>query len=144
MLAANPSLTPRQVRSILGESARPELGLLTLSPDVGRGYLRADVAATAAIRETSGDTRPHYGTAIRLGIATSPGRPSIVVADASVEVLDDLGRPVKDVFVYGSFSGSTSFSWSRAPTRTASRRSSRRRSRSRTWSRSRSTRWPIA
>ena len=102
MLAANGSLTARQVRSILGESARPDLGALALSPDVGRGYLRADLAEAAAARE-SADARQHYAVALRLGIATSPSKS--VVADATVEVLDASGHPVSNVYVYGSFSG---------------------------------------
>jgi hypothetical protein len=108
MLGANGALSARQVRAILGESARPELGFLALSPDVGRGYLRADEAAAAAANE-AGDNRTHYAVALRLGIATSPGH-SAPVADATVEVLDSAGNPVPHVFVYGSFSGAATSS----------------------------------
>ncbi len=108
MLGANHALTPEQVRSILGESARPELGFLTLAPTVGRGYLRGDLTATNAGRESS-DTRPHYGAAIRLGIATSPGS-SVAVGSATVEILDDGGHSVAGVYVYGSFSGAVAAS----------------------------------
>jgi Subtilase family len=107
MIAANPSLTPRQVRAILGESARPELGILALAPTVGRGFVRADLATSRAATESS-DARPHFTVALRLGIATSPGNGA--VANANVEVLDGDGRPVANVYVYGSFSGAAAAS----------------------------------
>jgi len=71
MLHANPSLTPRQVQAVFGEQARPELGLLTLSPLVGRGYLLADAALAGAAAEGD-DHRPRYSAALRLAIANVP------------------------------------------------------------------------
>ena len=126
MLGANPSLTPRQVQAVLGEQARPELGLLTLSPLVGRGYLMADAALAGAAAEGD-DTRPRYAAAIRLAIAKVPADDdhghhghghddddgdgdgaTTRVGRAQVQVLDDAGAPVAGVWVYGTFSGGVS------------------------------------
>jgi serine protease len=102
MLAANRALSPHQVRSVLGESARPELGVVGLVPTVGRGYLRVGAATTAASHETS-DLRPRFAAGIRLAIVATPtGR----AGRATVELFGADGRPAPGMVVYGAFSGS--------------------------------------
>jgi len=109
VLAANRSLTPFQVRALLGEAARPELGGEVLSPLVGRGFLRVDdaVAAATTASATADALRPRFGAALRISLVDDSG---VRRARATVEILDAAGRPVPGMQVYGTFTGGASAS----------------------------------
>ncbi len=104
MLGANRALSPRQIRALLGESARAELGVVGLVPAVGRGYLRV-AAATAAAGLEATDARPRFAVAIRVAFIDHEGARA---ARATVEVLGPDGQPAPGVVVYGAFSGGAS------------------------------------
>jgi hypothetical protein len=100
MLAADPSLTAADIRSILGETAAPEAGGVVLSSLVGRGFLRVDAALAAVAAGTA--ERPRFAAAVRVALVASGG---VRRGRATVEVLDGAGAPVANAQVYGTFTG---------------------------------------
>lgn len=99
----NPSLTPNDVRAVLGETTRQRGGRL-LRADTGLGYVRADDALEAASDSDATEPRPHYFATVELTIRTNHHGERF--ARALVVVLDEAGEPVHNVKVYGSFTGS--------------------------------------
>ncbi|MCE9574678.1 MAG: S8 family serine peptidase [Deltaproteobacteria bacterium] len=104
MLGQNRGLTPHQIRSLLGEGARAQVGGATLSPAVGRGYLDVATAVEAAAREEV-DARPRFAVGLRVAMVDAG---TARAARATVEVIDADGQPAAGMVVYGGFSGSAS------------------------------------
>jgi hypothetical protein len=100
MLAADPSLSAADIRSILGETAAPEAGGVVLSSLVGRGFLRVDAALAAVAAGTA--ERPRFAAAVRVALVAPGG---VRRGRATVEVLDSTGAPVASAQVYGTFTG---------------------------------------
>jgi hypothetical protein len=100
MLAADPSLSAADIRSILGETAAPEAGGGVLSSLVGRGFLRVDAALAAVAAGTA--ERPRFAAAVRVALVAPGG---VRRGRATVEVLDSTGAPVASAQVYGTFTG---------------------------------------
>jgi hypothetical protein len=100
MLAADPSLSAADIRSILGETAAPEAGGVALSSLVGRGFLRVDAALAAVAAGTA--ERPRFAAAVRVALVAPGG---VRRGRATVEVLDGTGAPVANAQVYGTFTG---------------------------------------
>lgn len=102
MLSENPTITPYQLRSLLGETAvRASWG--ALSPEAGRGYARADRAMKHADTHKATRKRAQYFAAVEIILREVEGGERI--AQATVEISGDDGKPEKHVKVYGSFTG---------------------------------------
>lgn len=101
MLAENGDLTGNDIRNVLGATARSP-GFRTLDPDIGRGYVHGKLATRSADRRWATRDRLDTFAGIRISIRENgAGR----YAEATVEIADDRGRPVRWATVYGSFSG---------------------------------------
>ena len=99
MLAANPSLTPFEVRALLGETARLKNWML-LAEDAGRGFVQGDDAIEEAAEDQPGRPRFHVNTYLTLH-----RKDARYWAEALVEVVDEAGAPVPWAHVWGSFTG---------------------------------------
>jgi serine protease len=99
MLATNPTLSPFELRQVLGETARKRHWKL-LSESVGRGFVQADNALKKA--DDPQPPRERFSATTYLTLHRGAGKSW---AEAVVEILGDDGEPARWVKVWGTFTG---------------------------------------
>lgn len=100
-LAANPDLTPADVRALLGDTANQHGGHI-LDDEYGRGRLDVDAVLDSAPTAGNG-TSPQYFVGIRLTLRQKNSQHRRAYAE--VQVVDEAGNPVKGIRVHGTFTG---------------------------------------
>ncbi len=101
MLHRDGGLEPDQLRALLGSTASRD-GWARLDADTGRGYARADLAFHLAGKWWARRPAEHHFVGISVVMREHDGDR---VAEATVEVLDQDGDPVRHATVYGTFMG---------------------------------------